>query len=111
MLTFSRVPAVPASAPAGSVHPLGKVNGNAGWLDHLPQSVSISLVVPNAIWEFIGCVFPKGPPIYASHLMLECRYRFPILHPQKRGKLGVKRAPEEYVHTLAQGHSSRAGVC
>lgn len=45
MVAFSRVPPVPALAPAGSAHPLGKVNANAGWLAHMPHSISVSLAL------------------------------------------------------------------
>ncbi len=45
MVAFSRVPPAPALAPDGSAHPLGKVNANAGWLDHMPHSTSVSLAL------------------------------------------------------------------
>lgn len=43
MLAFSSVPPVSVLAPAGSAQPLGKVNANAGWLAHMPPSISVSL--------------------------------------------------------------------
>ena len=43
MLAFSSVPPVSVLAPAGSAQPLGKVNANAGWLAHMPHSISVSL--------------------------------------------------------------------
>lgn len=45
MLAFSRVPPVPALASARSAQPLGKVNANAGWLAHMPHSISVSLAL------------------------------------------------------------------
>lgn len=45
-LAFSRVPPLPALAPAGSAQSLGKVNANTGWLAHMNHSIYIFVLLP-----------------------------------------------------------------
>lgn len=61
-LAFSRVPPVPALAPAGSAQSLGKVNANTGWLAHMNHSIYVFVLLPFTLLlhvKFPVSCFPK----------------------------------------------------
>lgn len=107
MLAFNRVPPVPALALTGSAQPLGKVNANAGWLVHMPHSVSVSLTVSLRLHlKLLVALFQSY--LILSHIIGEI-----FNNKFSRCKTEVRKAPLEYflASYLAQGHFSRAGVC
>ena len=110
MLAFSSVPPVSVLAPAGSAQPLGKVNANAGWLAHMPHSISVSLAF--SLFSYMwGCFFFFFF-IYISYLShSECEGEafwyyisscFPLEGKQRSEK------PHWSTFWLAQGHFRRA---
>lgn len=115
MLAFSSVPPVSVLAPAGSAQPLGKVNANAGWLAHMPHSISVSLAF--SLFSYMwGCFCFFFLYIYKLSLTLRVwRRGFLILHIlllSIRGKTEVRKAPLEHILTCSRAlQESREREC
>lgn len=117
MLAFSSVPPVSVLAPAGSAQPLGKVNANAGWLAHMPPSISVSLAFSlySYIWSCFSFLFFFFLQIYLLHSHRVWRRGFLILHIpfiSIRGKTEVRKVPLEHVLTCSRAlQESREREC
>lgn len=115
-LAFSRVPPVPALAPAGSAQSLGKVNANTGWLAHMNHSIYIFVLLPFTLLPSSSgssqFLVSQSISHLHSHLMgvTSNNTVSPASHlRESRGRKSPIGACFDL--NLAEGHFSRARVC